>query len=83
MIKYTPEMEERMRLFYESLSEKDRRRYAAVEAAKLGRGGVTFIAKLFGCDAATIRRGAREVDRLPMDESGGRVRKRNRDLANG
>jgi hypothetical protein len=28
--------------FYESLSEKDRRRYAAMEAAKLGRGGATY-----------------------------------------
>ena len=80
---YAREIEERMRLFYESLSEKDRRRYAAIEAAKLGRGGVTYVARLFGCDAATIRRGAREVARLPLDESEGRVRKRNKDLANG
>ena len=32
---YSAETEARMRNFYGSLSEKDRRRYAAVEAAKL------------------------------------------------
>ena len=40
---YSPETEARMRNFYGSLSEKDRRRYAAVEAAKLGYGGITYI----------------------------------------
>jgi hypothetical protein len=28
---YNDEIEERMQIFYESLSEKDRRRYAAIE----------------------------------------------------
>jgi hypothetical protein len=40
---YSPESEAQMRNFYGSLSEKDRRRYAAVEAAKLGYGGITYI----------------------------------------
>ncbi|AKH36907.1 MULTISPECIES: hypothetical protein [Nitrosomonas] len=39
---YAPEVEAQMRNFYHSLSEKDRRRYAAVEAAKLGHGGITY-----------------------------------------
>ena len=51
--------------FYVSLSEKDRRRYAAVEAGKLGHGGVAYIAELFGCDADTIRRGMTDVEQLP------------------
>ncbi len=37
--KYSLEIEVKMRAFYESLSEKDRRRYAAVETEKLGYGG--------------------------------------------
>jgi len=37
---YTPEVEVQMRNFYNSLSEKDRRRYAAIEALKLGYGGI-------------------------------------------
>ena len=36
---YSPEIEHSMRMFPDSLSEKDRRRYAAIEAAKLGHGG--------------------------------------------
>lgn len=65
-----------MKLFYESLSEKDRRRYAAVEAEKLGHGGVGYLAQLFGCDPKTIERGRQDVAALPADEADGRVRKK-------
>ena len=54
---YSPEIEHPMRMFYESLSEKDRRRYAAIEAAKLGHGGTEYISTLLGCDPKTIRQG--------------------------
>jgi len=43
--------------FYGSLAEKDRRRYAAVAVAKLGRVGKTYLARLFGCDLDTITAG--------------------------
>ena len=36
---YSGDVERHMQLLYDSLSEKDRRRYAAVEAEKLGHGG--------------------------------------------
>ena len=39
---YSPEIEQAMRSSYDSLSEKDRRRYAAIEVAKLGHGGVEY-----------------------------------------
>jgi hypothetical protein len=71
---YSPEIEQAMRMFYESLSEKDRRRYAAIEAAKLGHGGIAYIATLLGCDPKTIRQGRLDLDRLP-DDLGDRVRK--------
>ena len=35
-----------MKALFNSLSEKDKRRYAAVEAQKLGRAGITYISKL-------------------------------------
>jgi hypothetical protein len=54
---YRPEIEQAMRSFYDSLSEKDRRRYAAIEVAKLGYGGVEYIASVLGCDPKTIRQG--------------------------
>jgi hypothetical protein len=76
--KYPEPVEVHMRNFYESLSEKDRRRYAAVEAEKLGYGGATYIAELFGCDAKTIQRGAEDVEQLPTDSAADRVRKKGR-----
>ena len=73
---YDARVERQMVNFYGSLSEKDRRRYAAVEAAKLGHGGQAYIAGLFGCDAETIAVGARDVEDLPWDAAAGRVRKK-------
>jgi hypothetical protein len=73
---YEQRVEVQMLNFYRSLSEKDRRRYAAVEAGKLGHGGVTYIAQLFGCDPDTVRRGMADVQQLPEDAAEGRVRKK-------
>jgi hypothetical protein len=39
---YDTRHEETMRLYYRSLSEDHRRRYAAVEALKIGYGGVAY-----------------------------------------
>ena len=72
---YNAEVEHSMRMFYDSLSEKDRRRYAAIEVAKLGHGGTEYVANLLGCDPKTIRQDRQDLDRLPdgLDE---RVRKK-------
>lgn len=59
--KYNDELEKNMRSLYDSLSEKDRRRYAGIEAKKLGHGGIVYIATLFGCDEKTIRKGINEL----------------------
>ena len=69
-------VERQMVKLYDSLSEKDRRRYAAVEASKLGHGGAQYIAELFHCDPHTIRHGAEDLEHLPTDEAAGRVRKK-------
>jgi len=58
-----------MQNFYNSLSEKDRRRYAAIEAHKLGRGGIQYIAEVLECAPKTIRRGIRELKKLPNDDT--------------
>ena len=73
---YGRQVEVQMVNFYRSLSEKDRRRYAAVEAGKLGHGGVAYVARLFGCDPDTVRRGLADVEQLPEDAAEGRVRKK-------
>ena len=75
---YSPEIQRSMQMFYLSLSEKDRRRYAAIEAAKLGYGGVELISTLLGCDPKTIRQGKQDLDQLP-DGLGNRVRKKGAD----
>jgi hypothetical protein len=72
---YDARVEARMKTLYRSLSEKDRRRYAAVEADKLGYGGTEYIAALFGVDAKTIRQGLADLDE-PEDPAGRRVRKK-------
>ncbi len=79
---YSPEIEHSMRMFHDSLSEKDRRRYAAIEAAKLGHGGIASVATLLGCDPKTIRQGQQDLDHLP-DKLGKRVRKKGADASGG
>lgn len=76
MIHYPPDVEDRMKMFHTVLSEKDRRLYAAVEACKLGHGGVSYISRVLGCDRKTIRRGQKDLQRLPRDPAAGRVRKK-------
>ena len=71
---YSPETEARMRNFYGSLSEKDRRRYAAVEAAKLGYGGITYICGVPQCDIDRVRRGIEEL-KHPLPEKEERIRR--------
>ena len=76
MTLYSATVREQMLAFYQSLSEKDRRRYAAIEAVKLGHGGVEYIASLLGCDEKTIRQGRQDIEQLPEDAAGDRVRKK-------
>jgi hypothetical protein len=45
------------------LSERARRRWAAVEAVALGRGGVSVVSAATGLAHTTIRRGIRELNR--------------------
>ena len=59
--KYTEEITTTMKKFFESLSEKDRRRYAAIEAMKLGNGGQKYICEILGCDPDTVKTGTEEL----------------------
>jgi hypothetical protein len=72
---YDKETEGRMREFFESLNEKDRRRYAGLEASKLGHGGVTYISAVLGCDRKTVCKGIDEI-LDPPDLDAGRIRKK-------
>ena len=59
--KYSEEAEKQMKAFNDSLNEKDRRRYAAIEAMKLGHGGQNYISSVLGCHFQTIMAGIYEV----------------------
>jgi hypothetical protein len=76
MNRYPVEIEQHMQALYRSLSEKDRRRYAAIEAEKVGHGGLAYVARLFDCDLETVRHGQEDLAQLPQDEAAGRVRKK-------
>ncbi len=62
---YSPKIEQTMKTLFCSLREKDQRRYAAVEAAKLGHGGIEYISSLLGCDPKTIAQGMADLENLP------------------
>jgi len=72
---YPPAVEEHMRNCFASLSEKDRRRYAAVEAVQLGHGGLTYLITLFGCSAELMAHGLQDLQHLPHDPAGDRIRR--------
>ena len=72
---YEPEVVVQAQAFYVTLSEKDRRRYVAVEARRMGHGGIEYVAKVFGCSQRTIERGLADLDKLPHDPAAGRVRR--------
>jgi hypothetical protein len=58
---YNSETEADMQLFASSLNERDKRRYAALEARKLGYGGITYISRLLNISTKTIQVGIEEL----------------------
>jgi len=58
---YDEDTEDFMLLFYDDLNEKTRRHYLAVEAKKLGYGGIKYLSELFEVSERTIRRGIEEI----------------------
>ncbi len=75
MTGYEKGLEIKMQRLFATLSEKDRRRYAGIEAAKLGHGGIDYVSGLFEMDPKTVRRGLTELE-LPEDSAPSRVRKK-------
>jgi hypothetical protein len=68
---YCEEIEAEMLKFYTSLSEKDKRRYAAIEAKKIGHGGIKYISELFGCHRNTITEGKNEIESIESEKFNG------------
>ena len=76
---YPSQIQEMMRRLYKSLNERDRRRYAAVESAKFGHGGLNYISEVLGCDPNTIQAGLLELQSNELDTS--RQRKKGLDAS--
>jgi hypothetical protein len=72
---YDKSIELKMQRLFATLSEKDRRRYAGIGAAKRGHGGIDYVSGLFEIDPKTVRRGLMELD-LREDPASSRIRKR-------
>ncbi len=58
---FSGETEQDMLNFYRTLNERDRRRYAGLEAKKLGHGGISYISEVLGCDRKTVSKGINEI----------------------
>ena len=81
LIKYSDEVKMTMKRFYGTLSEKDKRRYAAIEAIKLGYGGQKYICEILNCNTDTVKAGVEEFengisdDEIRMRKPGGGKKK--------
>jgi hypothetical protein len=73
--RFDPATERNMQDFFATLSEKDQRRFAALEARQLGFGGVKYVAELLNCSRRTIERGLADLDDLTNDPAAGQVRR--------
>jgi hypothetical protein len=72
---YNNQIEQQMITYYNTLTEKHKRLYAATEAIKLPYGGISYIASLFCCDRKTISSGILELKNPELIEME-RVRKK-------
>jgi hypothetical protein len=67
-------MNEYSRQFFQQLSEKEQRRFAGLEAHRLGRHGVQQVSAFYGLHPHTVRKGKHELTSGRRDDDG-RVRR--------
>lgn len=72
---YSTQIASKTKKFYATLDEPGKRHFAGLEAAKLGRGGKTYLRDLLGCDFNTIRKGLDELELDSKKIESGRLRK--------
>lgn len=61
-------------LLMSRLNEQQRRWYAAVEALRMGHGGIRRMSQITGLDEQTIRRGKQELEEDLKDRPEDRIR---------
>ncbi|MEM9484188.1 MAG: transposase [Cyanobacteria bacterium P01_F01_bin.116] len=69
-----PELHRQMNVFLSRLNEQQRRWYAAIEAKRLGHGGIKRLSQITGLDVNTIRRGRDELSENLQGRPVSRVR---------
>jgi DNA invertase Pin-like site-specific DNA recombinase len=58
---YAADFLEKQLSYYQSLPEKQRRHFLAMEYERLGEGSKRYLARIFGCHRQTINKGLREL----------------------
>lgn len=72
---YTSDVEQKMRVVFKSMTEKDRRRFAGMEACRFDcHGRITYLSRVFECSEELVNRGLKEVEELPNDPLADRIR---------
>ena len=73
--RFDDQVEKQTREVFRTLNEKDKRRFAAIQAKQLGHGGMKYISEILGVSVSTIGRSIAELERLPHDPARGRTRR--------
>lgn len=73
--RFDAEVEKQTREVFETLDEKHKRRFAAIQAKQLGHGGMKYVSEILGISVSTIGRGISELELLPEDPARGRIRR--------
>jgi len=66
---YSKEISEKVIKFHSVIREADKRRFAGLEAIKIGHGGKTYIHNLLGCDYKTINKGIEDLKQSTIEFS--------------
>ena len=67
-------LHQQMNLLVSRLDEQQRRWYVAVEANRLGHGGVRLLSQITGLDEKTIQRGQQELEQGLADRPSDQIR---------
>ena len=67
-------LHQQMNLLLSRLDEQQRRWYVAVEANRIGYGGISLLSQITGLDEKTIQRGQEELERNFADRPVDQVR---------
>ncbi len=68
------QLHQQMNLLLSRLDEQQRRWYVAVEANRVGHGGVRLLSRITGLDEKTIQRGQQEIEQGLTERPSAQIR---------